>query len=144
MEKIIEFEKLQGSELNEIKVLLADEATKLLHGDESLDNIHATAKTLFGSGGGDLDSLTKIQLEASDFVAKDDGSETVGVVEMLVKAGFAASKSEAKRLIKAGGAKVNDEKIDDEMKRIGKDAFDSSGRLKLSSGKKKHVVVVLP
>eukprot|EP01038_Epipyxis_sp_PR26KG_P004802 gene4802-6730_t len=139
---IEEYEKLEGSQLNPIKVILADEATRLLHGEECLPNIHAAAKSLFaGKGGGsdDLDSLVKIQISNDEL----QGENNLTVVDLLVKAEFASSKNEAKRLIKAGGARVNDNKVTDELQIVNKELFDNQGRLKLSSGKKKHVLVVL-
>ncbi len=143
LDQIKKFEHLEGSELNDVKVLLADEATKLLHGEECLKDIHATVKTLFSrSGGDDLESLPKIQLTEKDFT-KDAGS-SIPVFEILVLAEMTSSKAEARRLIKKGGAKINDVKIDDEYAVVNKKDFDHSGRLKVSSGKKKHAVVLLP
>ena len=135
MEKVREIEKWEGSELNAAKILLADEATKLLHGAECLDQIHSTAKTLFaaGSGASDLESLPKV------FVDSDSSS----VVDLLVKAGMSTSKSEAKRLIKGGGARVNDEKVTDEGQVVAASDFGADRRLKLSSGKKSHCLIVL-
>ena len=62
---------------------------------------------------------------------------------MLVLAEFATTKSEARRLIKNGGARINDVKVDNDTATVSKTDFDELGRLKLSSGKKNHVVVVL-
>lgn len=142
MEKIREYEKLEGAELNEIKVILADEATKLLHGEECLHDIHSTVSSLFGSGGGDdLDSLAKFSLEKDDIEVESNG---VLVINMLVKANLVKSKGEARRLIRGGGVKVNDEKVLDEMAEVKIDKFDDQGRLKISAGKKKHALIVLP
>jgi tyrosyl-tRNA synthetase len=69
---------------------------------------------------------------------------SIPVYELLLKADMATSKSEARRLIKQGGAKVNDEKVVDELYDVTVDSFDDQGKLKLSSGKKKHVIVLLP
>ena len=153
MERIRELEQLQGAELNAVKVLLADEATRMLHGEECLSVIHATVQSLFAAGGGSgsgavsgdsLDSLEKIALKTSDFAAAGVG-ETISVVELLVKVGFAASKNEARRMIRQNAVKVNDEKVVEESAVIQKQQFDSlGGKLKLSNGKKKHVLVVLP
>jgi len=133
----------EGSGLNELKVLLADETTKMLHGKECLEQIHIRAATLFGKGRGsnegDLDALVPILLDSEIII-----SDTIGVsiVELLMKAEMATSKSEARRLIKLGGAKVNDVKVDDENQILYRKSFDSKGRLKLSSGKKKHVAII--
>lgn len=128
----------EGSQLNVAKQRLADETTRLLHGQACLPAIHATAASLFGAGGSaDLDSLPRVSISSLA-----DGPP-VTVVELLMKASMAASKSEARRLIKAGGARVNDQKVEDDAAVIAANDFDERGRLKLSSGKKNHVLVVL-
>ena len=142
LEKIKEFESLEGSALNDLKVMLADSATSMLHGPECLDQIHTTVKSLYskgGGGGGDLDSLERVSLTSSD-VPEEKG---ILVVDLLVRSQLTSSKGEAKRLIKLGGAKVNDVKVDDESKVVTRNDFDGQGRLKLSSGKKKHVLIEL-
>lgn len=102
-----------------------------------MPTIHATAATLFSSGGGsNLDSLEKFEVSS----AASGGSLTV--VDLLITAAMASSKGEARRLIKGGGARVNDVKVDDEAAIVSEVDFDAQGRLKLSSGKKKHVVIV--
>ena len=136
--------KWTGADLNQAKVRLADEATTMLHGSECLKTIHDTVASLFGSNGGsNLDSLDKIILDNSVSADLINNKVTVSVVDLLVKAGMATSKGEAKRLIKAGGARINDEKVVDENLGVTITSFDSEGRLKLSSGKKKHALIVL-
>ena len=136
LDQIQEMEKWTGAELNTAKKILADETTTLLHGSECLESIHTTAANLFsaGSSGGtsDLDSLPQVKLS----------NHGITVVEALVEAELAKSKAEAKRLIKAGGARVNGDKIEDEMALLDSSAWDEEGRIKLSSGKKKHVVLL--
>ena len=85
-----------------------------------------------------MDSLDKFKV--SDTMNVDTG---VLVVDILVLSGMVASKGEGKRLIKAGGARINDNKISDEAAQIFRKDFDEMGRLKLSSGKKKNVLIVL-
>lgn len=85
-----------------------------------------------------MDSLPKVTLPRAI-----DSSDPISVVELLVKAELVASKSEAKRLIKNGGAKINDQKVETDDAVISASDFDDKGRLKLSSGKKTHVLVVL-
>ena len=135
MEEIANIEKWEGSQLNAAKILLADEATRLLHGEECLVNIHATVDSLFagGAGGSDLESLPKIFVDV----------DSVSVVDLLVLAGMSASKGEAKRLIKGGGARINDQKVTSEAAMVGKEDFGTDRRLKMSSGKKSHCLVVL-
>lgn len=145
MTEISEMEKWEGAALNAAKIRLADEATSLLHGSDCLDQIHATALSLFaGEGdGADLDSLPRVALDLQS-AERCVGGGGLSVVDVIVIAELAASKSEAKRLIKGGGARINGEKVQSEAEVVTKADFDESGRLKLSSGKKKHVVVQLP
>ena len=147
LDAIREYEQLQGSELNQVKVILADEATKLLHGENSLEVIHQTVASLYAgsrSGTDNVESLAKIQLDKDDFAMNTGNRLSIPVYELLLKADMATSKSEARRLIKQGGAKVNDEKVVDELQDVTIESFDDQGKLKLSSGKKKHVIVLLP
>jgi tyrosyl-tRNA synthetase len=135
LEELAKIEKWEGSELNAAKILLADEATRLLHGEECLVQIHATVDSLFagGSGGSDLESLPKVFVDI----------DSVSVVDLLVLAGMSTSKGEAKRLIKGGGARVNDEKVTSEAAVVSSSDFGTERRLKLSSGKKSHCLVML-
>lgn len=137
MEEISEYERLEGADLNKVKVVLADEATKLLHGEECLKQIHDTTANIFGRIGGDeLESLPLIQL--------DEFTSNIALVEVLVKAAMVTSRNEGRRLIKAGGVKLNDIKVDDEHITLQNSMADSRGRIKVSFGKKKHAVVQLP
>jgi tyrosyl-tRNA synthetase len=144
IEKISEYEKLEGSELNKIKKILADETTTLLHGKDCLENIHNTVDSLFSSlsssSNSNLDSLAKFQLKNEDFATDNK----ISIVDLLVKSEMVASKNEGKRLIKNGGVRINDEKVEDENEIIWKSKFDEKGKLKLSTGKKKHILVLLP
>lgn len=142
LEEIAVMEKWEGADLNKAKIILADEATKLLHGEACLAKIHATTQTLFAgaSGSTDLSSLPRFQLDSNEGLAARGAG--ISVVDLLIKAELAASKGEAKRLIKAGGARVNDEKVADEAALVTTSGF-KDGQLKLSSGKKTHVLIVL-
>ncbi len=137
IEKINEISKWEGSKLNEAKILLADEATKLLHGENCLLSIHSTVESLFiNRSGGDLESLPKVIVPISRF---DKG---VNICELFVISGLVSSKAETRRLIKGAGAKLNDQKIESDTLIIMHSDFDSEGRIKLSSGKKNHVLIV--
>jgi len=95
----------------------------------------------------DLDSLVKVQLCADDFQGYPEGGVPEGeiqVIELLRKAGFATTKSEARRLIELGGARVNNVKVSDLKATVSELDFDAQGRLKLSGSKKKHVLVMKP
>ena len=144
-ERIAELAQLEGAAINEAKVVLADEATRMLHGDGCLAAIRQTAAQLFtnggggggvGSGGADMGTLPTVAVSRAEL----DGGITV--VELFLKLNFAKSKSEVRRLIAAGGARLNDEKVIDEALVVGSGAF-ADGQLKVSSGKKKHGLVKL-
>lgn len=141
MDEINEMEKWEGSQLNAAKIRLADETTSMLHGKDCLAEIHKTIETLFSKGGsGNLDSLEKISLDSETSSLIKEG---IPVVDILIKANMAKSKGEARRFIQGGGAKVNDEKVSDENAVVKEADFNADGQLKLSSGKKKHVLIVL-
>ena len=125
---------LQGSEINGAKVTLANLATALLHGPEAAAAAEATAREVFEKGGigDDLPTVT---------LAPEELAEGVGIVQLLVRAGLAASGKDAKRLIGEGGAKVNDETVTDTALRFG--AGELAEPVKLTAGKKRHALVVL-
>lgn len=134
-------EALQGAEINQAKKVLADEATRMLHGDAVLDDIQATAKSLFasgGGGGGSTDALPRVQLSAAE------AGEGVTLIDLFIRLEFAKSKSEVRRLVKGGGARLNGEKVEDAELVVSAATFEGDAKeLKLSSGKKKHGLVVL-
>jgi len=137
-EKIAELEGLQGAAINDAKAILADEATALLHGEECLEQIRETAKALFAGGSStDTSALPRITLTA------DEASEGVGVLELFIRLELGKSKSEVRRLVSGGGARLNDVKIEDPALVVGVDSFSSGKEIKLSSGKKKHGIVEL-
>ncbi len=125
---------LQGSEINEAKIRLANEVTTLLHGADAAATAEATAREVFEKGGvgGDLPTLT---LSASEL---GDG---MSIVQLIVKSGLAKSGKEAKRLIAENGAKMDDAPLTDAGLMI--DAGALSSPIKLSAGKKRHALVQL-
>ncbi|MFW8592771.1 tyrosine--tRNA ligase [Cribrihabitans neustonicus] len=125
---------LQGSEINEAKVILANEVTKLLHGAEAAKAAEATSREVFEKGGigEDLPTLT---LSASDL---GDG---MSIVQLIVKSGLAKSGKEAKRLIAENGARLDDKPLTDAGLMI--DAGALAAPIKLSAGKKRHALVQL-
>lgn len=126
--------KLQGAEINQAKITLANECTKMAHGNEAATSAEATARAIFIEGqlGEDLPRMA---------IAKEELSNGIPAYEMLKRAGLVASNAEGRRLINGGGAKLNDKVIEDENYRIGNKDFDNDGSMKLSFGKKKHVLV---
>lgn len=131
--EIEKLEALEGQDINEAKKILAFEATKLCHGETAAKEAEATAAKVFEQGGvgGDLPSIT---------VDADRLSGGIAMLDLLIEVGFASSKGEARRLIKGGGAKVNDVKVDDESHSVtNSDMVD--GAVKISASKKKHALV---
>ncbi len=134
LDEIARLEALEGSEINAAKIVLANEATALCRGREAAKAAEATAKETFIQGGAGSD-LPTVTVSAADL---DAG---INVVDMFLQAKLGASKGEVRRLIKQGGAKLNDEKITDAEGHIS--AADlQSGQIKLSAGKKRHALVV--
>ena len=114
--------------VNALKRRLADECTTLLHGADCLPAIHETADSLFKNKGGNLADLPRVEIaEAS-----------ISVVDALIAAEFAKSKGEARRLIKGGGARVDGVKVED----VEQEVALAGAEVKLSSGKKKHALLV--
>ncbi|MBG0797960.1 tyrosine--tRNA ligase [Methylocystis sp. L43] len=134
MEEIARLAALQGAEINEAKKTLATEATALIHGRAAADEAADTARTTFEEGALAL-SLPKVAVSAEEVAAG------LGVLTAFVKAGLVASTGEARRQIKGGGLRVNDAPVTDERTVIGEAAFASDGVVKLSLGKKKHVLL---
>lgn len=133
LDEIARLEKLEGAELNDAKKVLANEATALLHGREEADTAAESARKTFEQGALG-DSLPRVSVEASQL------SEGLWIVDAMRIAGLAATNGEARRLIKNGGARVNDVAVSDETLKLG-DADLADGVIKLSSGKKKHVLL---
>jgi len=125
---------LEGSEINEAKIILANEVTTLLHGAEAAQAAEATAREVFEKGGvgDDLPTLT---------LSADEIGDGVSIVQLIVKSGLAKSGKEAKRLIAENGARLNDEPVTEAGLMI--DAGALVEPIKLSAGKKRHALVQL-
>jgi len=133
MDEIKRLEALQGAEINQAKIVLANEATKLCRGEDAAKLAEATAKQTFeqGQAGGDLPTIDVDQ-------AKLDAGYMV--IDAMVDLGFAKSKGEARRLVKGGGARLNDDQLKDtEQLLTSADIID--GQAKISAGKKRHGLV---
>ncbi|PZX10481.1 tyrosine--tRNA ligase [Celeribacter halophilus] len=124
---------LEGSEINEAKIILANEVTTLLHGAEAAKAAEATAREVFEKGGVG-DDLPTVELSASDI---GDG---ISIVQLFVKSGLADSGKAAKRLFADGGAKVNDADHKDAGLLVTAEMLKEP--MKLSAGKKRHALVV--
>jgi tyrosyl-tRNA synthetase len=125
---------LAGSEINGAKIVLANAVTTLLHGADAAAAAEATAREVFEKGGvgDDLPTLR---------VTAEEAADGLGIVQLFVRAGLAASGKDAKRLIKEGAAMLNDEPVTDAGLRLG--ASHLAEPLKLTAGKKRHALVVM-
>ncbi len=135
LDEVARLEALQGAEINEAKKVLANAATLLAHGEEAARQAAETARRTFEEGAL-ADSLPTVSVPAAELTAG------IPAFALFTKAGLAASNGEARRLIKGGGAKVNDTPVTNEVAVIG--AADlKDGAIKLTAGKKRHVLVKL-
>jgi tyrosyl-tRNA synthetase len=134
MDDIARLERLEGAERNEAKKILATEATALAHGRAPAQAAAETARRTFEEGAVG-EALPKLS------VARSELERGIPAFELLHRAGLAASKGEARRLIKAGGARLNDAPISDEMRPVTSADLDCEGLIKLSVGKKRHALV---
>ncbi|KAL3792247.1 hypothetical protein ACHAWO_006066 [Cyclotella atomus] len=139
LEEIAEMENWKGADVNKAKIVLADEATALLHGRECLKAIHETIDNMFKGGkGSSTESLNRI------FVTDEDmASGGVMIIDLIVRLELATSKKEARRLIQGGGAKLNEIKVDDENAVVTAADFNESKEITLRAGKKRAGVVEL-
>ncbi|MBP2294199.1 tyrosine--tRNA ligase [Azospirillum rugosum] len=134
MDEVARLESLQGAEINEAKKVLAFEVTKLAHGEEAATEAAETARRTFEQGAA-AEGLPSID------VARAELEAGLPVVDLLVSTGLAASKGEARRLIKGAGAKMNDAAIADEAAKATTADLNADGVIKLSAGKKRHALV---
>ncbi len=125
---------LGGSEINEAKKILATEVTAILHGRAAAEEAAETARKTFEEGAL-AENLPSIEVPASELEAG------VGVLSLIVRAGLAGSNGEARRHVQGGAVKINDQGVSDERQMIGTGEVTSDGVIKLSVGKKKHVLV---
>ena len=135
LEEIARLEALEGAEINEAKKLLATEATALCHGPGAAGESAETARRTFAASGGFADGLPTIEVPRSRL----DGG--VPIYDLMREAGLVKSNSEARRLIRGGGARVNDEPVRDETGTVGADDLTAEGAIKLSAGRKRHALV---
>jgi len=133
LDEIARLEALQGAEINEAKKILAGEVTRLAHGADAAALAAETARKTFEEGVS-ADSLPTIELASAEFAAG------LPAFALLVKTGLVASNGEAKRLIKGGGARLNDAVIEDETRPVTLSDL-TGGVLKLAAGKKRIVLV---
>ena len=118
-----------------MKILLANNATKMLHGEDEAKKCEASAKETFSNNalGDTLPSVS---------ISKKQLDEKINIVELIILSKLESSKSEARRLIKGNGVKINSQIIDDEKMIVTKKLFNNN-LIKLSLGKKRHIKVKL-
>ena len=135
LDEIARLEALEGAEINEAKAILATEATALCHGREAAEGAAETARRTF----------VQIRATAADLpsieVFRSRLDEGIPVYDLLREAGLAKSNSEARRLIRGGGARINDERVGNETGTVGPDDLTTDGTIKLSAGRKRHALV---
>jgi tyrosyl-tRNA synthetase len=134
LDEIARLAALGGAEINEAKKTLATEATALIHGREAAGQAAETARATFEEG---ATALTLPQIA----IASDEIAAGLGVLNAFVKSGLVASTGEARRQVKGGGLRVNDVVVTDERATIPEKDFGEEGVVKLSFGKKKHVLL---
>ena len=148
--EIAKLEKLAGSEINEAKIELANKATELCHGLEAAAKAATTAGAIFkvqlsarvtaaGTGRAALALVDSALPQVP--IPRDTLARGMPAFELFVRAGLAASNGEARRLIKGGGARLNDAVIRSETQPVSLSDFGAGGQLKLSAGRKRHVLV---
>ena len=134
LDEIARLESLDGSEINDAKKVLATEATAMLHGRDAADAAADTARKTFEEGVLSQ-SLPTIAIDAGEW------SAGLGVLSAFVKAGLVASTGEARRQVKGGGLRINDKPVTDERATLGAADLTGDGVVKLSLGKKKHILL---
>jgi tyrosyl-tRNA synthetase len=134
MSEITRLAALKGAEINEAKKALADAATTLLHGADAARQAAETARQTFEEGT-IAENLPTVEIPRGEFEAG------IGVLSAFVKAGLVASNGEARRQIKGGGLRVNDVAVSDEKMALSGSNLTPEGVIKLSFGKKRHVLL---
>ena len=134
MDEIARLSALAGSEINEVKKILATEVTAILHGRVAAEQAAETARKTFEEGGL-AENLPSVDVPAAEL----DGG--IGLLSLIVRAGLAASNGEARRHVQGGAVRINDQAVSDERKIIGSEEITADGVIKLSLGKKKHILI---
>ena len=134
--KLSEIEKISDKNINDLKVILANETTTMLHGKTAAKKAEQTAKETFEKGtfGDDLPVVN---------VKKNQISSGLNIIDLVIITNLFNSKSEVRRAIKNKGIKINNETVEDEKLSLSADKFDEKNVLKISHGKKRHVLLKL-
>jgi tyrosyl-tRNA synthetase len=134
LDEIARLAALKGQELNEAKKVLATEATAILHGREAADQAAETARRTFEEGAL-AETLPSVEIARARLEAG------LGVLAAFVQAGLVSSNGEARRHVKGGGLRVNDVAVADEKMMLAAEQLTPEGVIKLSLGRKRHVLL---
>jgi tyrosyl-tRNA synthetase len=134
LEEIERLAKLRGHEINEAKKILANETTSLVHGRAAAEQAADTARRTFEEGSL-AESLPTVEITRTELEA------SIGVLNAFVRAGLVGSNGEARRQIRGGGIRVNDEVVSDETLKLTPAHLTGEGVIKLSLGRKRHVLL---
>jgi len=131
--KINKIEKIKDQNINQLKILLASEATAMLHGKTTAQRAEQTAKNTFEkkSIGEDLPSVK---------IKKEEIINGINIIDLVIASNLLSSKSEVRRMIKNKGIKINNEPVENEKYKVSLNNFNQKNFLKLSHGKKNHVI----
>ena len=131
--KIDEIKKIENDDINKLKILLANKATEMLHGEQEAKKSEQTAKKTFedNSMGDNLPSVS---------ISENELKKKINIIDLIILSKLENSKSEIRRLIKGNGIRINNQIINDERLIINKDLFQKN-LIKLSLGKKRHIKV---
>ena len=132
--KLEKIDEIKNQDVNRLKILLANEATTMLHGKEAASKAEKTAKNTFEKGaiGDDLPFLK---------IKKEELENGINVIDIVVNSKLLSSKSEVRRAIKNKGIKINNRPVENEQFNISLKDFENENFLKLSHGKKNHVIL---
>jgi tyrosyl-tRNA synthetase len=134
LDEISNFENNKSRNINDFKVILANEATKILHGEKASSNAEATSKKTFEDKSFG-DDLPKIEIKKSDL------NNGISFNDLIIKINFAKSNGEYRRNIANKGYRINNEIVTDEKKTVTKEDFNGEKVIKVSFGKKQHVLI---
>ena len=131
---IEKIDEIKNENINNLKIILANETTAMLHGNAAAKKAEQTAKNTFNekSIGDDLPSIK---------INKEEIKKGINIIDLVISSNLLTSKSEVRRTIKNRGIKINNETIENDKENISINKFNNENYLKLSHGKKNHVII---
>tara|TARA_B100001121_G_scaffold66322_1_gene58363 strand:- start:623 stop:1363 length:741 start_codon:yes stop_codon:yes gene_type:complete len=136
--KIFEIEKIKNNNINDLKVLLAKEATKMLHGKNEAKKAYETSISIFVKK--KLDDETQLPIIK---IKNQELIEGISILDLVMRSKLLNSKSEVRRAIKDNGIKIDNKPVESQEYLLSQDNFQKLDLIKLSHGKKKHVIIKL-